>query len=76
MHPRGGFGIVFNFGDPVYLDGRIIKEPIFLDSANTLSRKMGFFGQIDLIGIRFQEGGAYPFLGVPLHELRNEFTLL
>ncbi len=76
MHPRGGFGIVFNFGDPVYLDGRIINEPIFLDGANTQSRKMGFLGQIDLIGVRFQEGGAYPFLGVPLHELRNEHAFL
>jgi AraC-like DNA-binding protein len=76
MHPRGGFGIVFNFGDPVYLDGRIINEPIFLDGANTQSRKMGFVGQIDLIGVRFQEGGAYPFLGVPLYELRNELALL
>lgn len=76
MHPRGGFGIVFNFGDPVYLDNFIVKEPIFLDGANTLSRKMGFLGRVDLMGIRFQEGGAYPFLGVPLHELRNELTFL
>lgn len=76
MHPRGGFGVVFNFGDPVFLDGRLVKDPLFLDGANTLSRKMGFCGQIDLIGIRFREGGAYPFFGVPLHELRNAFTLL
>ena len=76
MHPRGGFGVVFNFGDPVFLDGRLVKEPLFLDGANTLSRKMGFIGRVDLVGIRFREGGAYPFLGVPLHELRDAFTLL
>jgi AraC-like DNA-binding protein len=28
------------------------------------------------MGIRFYEGGAYPFLGIPLNELRNEVTLL
>lgn len=76
MHPRGGFGVVFNFGDPVFLDGRLLKEPLFLDGANTLSRKMGFIGRVDLVGIRFREGGAYPFFGVPLHELRDLFTLL
>lgn len=76
MHPRGGFGVVFNFGDPVFLDGRLVKEPLFLDGANTLSRKMGFVGQVDMVGVRFREGGAYPFLGVPLHELRDAFTLL
>lgn len=76
MHPRGGFGIVFNFGDPVYLDGRIVNAPVFLDGANISSRKMGFSGHIELLGVRFQEGGAYPFLGVPLHELRNELGLL
>lgn len=76
MHPRGGFGVVFNFGDPVFLDGRLVKEPLFLDGANTLSRKMGFVGQVDMVGVRFREGGAYPFLGVPLHELRDTFTLL
>ena len=74
MHPRGGFGVVFNFGDPVFLDGRLVKEPLFLDGANTLSRKMGFVGQVDMVGVRFREGGAYPFLGVPLHELRDAFT--
>lgn len=76
MHPRGGFGVVFNFGDPVFLDGRLVKEPLFLDGANTRSRKMGFVGSVDMVGVRFREGGAYPFLGVPLHELRDTFTLL
>lgn len=76
MHPTGGYGIVFNFGDTLRLDGRIITEPVFLDAANTVSRKLGFFGRVEVMGIRFYEGGAYPFLGIPLSELRNEFTLL
>ncbi len=76
MHPRGGFGIVFNLGDKLCLDGQTVVEPIFLDGANTVSRKLGFRGKVELMGIRFHEGGAYPFLGVPLNELRNEIILL
>lgn len=76
MHPQGGFGIVFNFGDKLQLDAQDVAEPVFLDGTNSVSRKMGFLGQVELMGIRFYEGGAYPFLGVPLNELRNELSLL
>jgi AraC-like DNA-binding protein len=76
MHPGGGFGIVFNFGDELRLDAQTVAEPVFLDGVNTVSRKLGFLGHVELMGVRFYEGGAYPFLGVPLNELRNELTLL
>ena len=76
MHPRGGFGIVFNFGDSLRLDAQTVAEPVFLDGANTVSRKLGLLGHVDLMGVRFHEGGAYPFLGVPLVELRNEISFL
>lgn len=76
LHPRGGFGLVFNFGDRLFLDGQPLAGPIVLDGANTVSRKMGFVGQVDLLGVRFHEGEAYPFLGLPLSELRDETNLL
>jgi AraC-like DNA-binding protein len=76
MHPRGGFGIVFNFGDCLTVDAGAVNAPIFLDGANTVSRKLGFQGHIELMGVQFQEGGAFPFLGIPLHELQNETHLL
>ncbi len=76
MHPTGGYGIVFNFGDALQLDHMTVSDPIFLDGANTISRKAGFSGQVDLLGIRFREGGAFPILGMPLSELRNELGLL
>lgn len=75
MHPTGGFGIVFNFGDPLHLDAQVIAEPVFLDGTNTVSRKLGFGSRVELMGVRFYEGGAYPFLAVPLNELRNEMSL-
>lgn len=76
MHPTGGFGLVFNFGDTLRLDTQTVTEPVFLDGVNTVSRKLGFLGHVELMGVRFYEGGAYPFLGVPLNELRNEMALL
>ena len=58
MHPRGGFGLVFNFGDALFLDGQVVADPLFLDGATTISRKMGFLGRVELMGVRFEEGGA------------------
>jgi AraC-like DNA-binding protein len=76
MHPRGGFGLVFNLGGSVRLDGQAFADPVFLDGTTTISRTMGFLGAVDLIGIRFHEGGAYPILGLPLAELRNAIAVL
>lgn len=76
MHPRGGFGMVFNFGNRLTLDAGAVSDSVFLDGTNTVSRKMGFQGHVELMGIQFQEGGAFPFLGIPLHELQNETNLL
>src|SRR5262249_8650860 len=76
MHPSGGFGIVFNFGDQVCLDAQPIAAPVFLDGANTKSRRMVFLGHVEMMGVRFHEGGAFPFLGMPMIELQNEPGLL
>jgi len=76
MHPRAGYGIVFNFGDQLLLDGKPLPADVFLDGSNSISRKMGFRGRIELMGVRFYEGGSYPFLNIPLAELRDETHLL
>jgi AraC-like DNA-binding protein len=76
MHPQGGYGIVFNFGDGVTLDATPLTEPVFLDGTNTFSRKMGFVGNVDQLGVSFYPGAAYPFLAVPLAELQNETAAL
>ncbi len=76
MHPTGGFGLVFNLGDELYLDARPVAAPVFLDGATTRSRRMGFVGHVEVIGIRFHAGGAYPFLAVPLIELQNALNVL
>lgn len=76
MHALGGFGLVLNFGDEVQLNGERLREPIFLDGANSQSRRMGFSGRTSLLGIRFREGAAYPFFGIPLAELNNQTALI
>jgi AraC-like DNA-binding protein len=76
MRPLGRFGIGFNFGDPLCLDAQAITEPVFLDGVNTISRKMSFLGHVELMGLSFHEGGAFPFLGIPLIELQNAISLL
>ena len=76
MHPRGGFGLVFNGAGSLLLDGQAVSDPVFLDGATTISRTVGFYGRVDLFGVRFHEGGAYPLLGIPLAELRNALSLL
>jgi AraC-like DNA-binding protein len=76
MHPRGGYGLVFNGAGSLLLDGQVVSDPVFLDGATTISRTVGFQGRVDLLGVRFHEGGAYPLLGVPLAELRNQLGLL
>lgn len=76
MHPTGGYGILFNFGDRLSLEGDPLNPPVLLDGTNTVSRRLGFIGQVDLMGIRFREGGAFPILGIPLFELRNALNVL
>lgn len=76
MHANGGFGIAFNFGDTLHLDQQALTEPVFLDGTNTRSRKMRFTGQVEQMGVNFYAGGAYPFLALPLAELRNQTALL
>ncbi|GAB4519312.1 MAG: helix-turn-helix domain-containing protein [Anaerolineae bacterium] len=71
MHPSGGFGLVFNFGSRPRYGMHTLESPVFLDGVNTITRHLGFIGHVDMMGIRFREGGAFPFLRIPLVELQN-----
>ena len=76
LHPEGGFGMIFNFGDNFAFDGELVGKKYLMDGANSKSRRMQFHGKVEAIGIRFYTGGAYPFLKIPLYELADEFLLL
>lgn len=75
MHADGGFGLIFNFGDVFQLDDVLLPQGVFLDGTNTVSRMMHWSHRVDAVGIRFRVGGAYPFLGLPLRNIRNHLNL-
>jgi AraC-like DNA-binding protein len=76
MHALGNFGLVFNLGDDVRLNGQPITQQVFLDGTNSQSRKMGFTGHIHLLGIQFQIGSTYPFFGIPLAEMVDQISVV
>jgi len=72
LHPDGGFGIIFNFGNNLSFDNKTNKEMCFLDGTNTKTRLIGLSGHISAIGIRFKPSAAHAFLPVSLKDLKNE----
>jgi len=72
LHPDGGFGIIFNFGNTLSFDNKTNKEMCFFDGTNTKTRLLGLSGHINAIGIRFKPSAAHAFLPVSLRDLKNE----
>jgi AraC-like DNA-binding protein len=69
LHPNGGLGTIFNYGDDIFLDNQRITEPSVMDGANTFSRRLNFRGEVNAVGIRFKPSGAYPFFRMPINEI-------
>lgn len=59
-------------GDDLFLDNTRVQSPIFIDGVSTYNRQVAFQNQVDVIGIRFYPGGAFPFLRTPLSLLVNQ----
>jgi len=72
LHPDGGLGLIFNFGDPLYFNDIKITDNYFMDGIHTTSSLLGLKGNVHAIGIRFFPGGAYPFFSTPLHDINNQ----
>jgi len=72
LHPDGGFGLIFNFGNTLSFDNKTNKEMCFFDGTNTKTRRLGLSGHINAIGIRFKPSAAHAFLPVSLSDLKNE----
>jgi len=75
LHPDGGMGLIFNYGNELHFDGKAVKGDSFLDGTNTKTIRLDLKGNIDAIGIRFRPAGAYAFISMPLSELKNESSL-
>lgn len=61
LHPDGGDGIVFNFGDPVRTDGALRRQGVAAGSRPLAPTTMYFEGEVRLAGVRFRPGGAFAF---------------
>jgi AraC-like DNA-binding protein len=77
IFPTPSTDLKFNFGEPWQVRERLDSSET---SACTESWCLGIWNQrhfvkwpenTEFIGVSFKPGGAYPFLGVPLSELRN-----
>lgn len=69
LHPTGGMGIIFNYGDVFSLDDHLVTANMCLDGTNSFSRRLNWAGRVDAVGIRFKTAGAYPFFAMPIYEM-------
>lgn len=74
MHPEGGSGIIFNFGDPIKIDGHLIADTPTITGPTRQTNRLEMTGLVDTLGIRFHPGGAYGLLSTPLSELLNHLV--
>lgn len=76
LHPDGGIGIIFNYGNALTFNDKSNQSESFLDATNTRTIKLGLSGNINAIGIRFKPAGAHSFIKIPLGEIKNTSILL
>lgn len=74
MHPEGGSGIIFNFGDPILIDGQQIANSPTITGPTRQTNQLEMTGFVDTLGIRFHPGGAYGLLSTPLSELLDHLV--
>lgn len=72
LHPDGGIGLFFNYGDTLSFGRQQKGAGAYLDGTNTRSVSLGLKGTIDAVGIRFKPAGASIFLKLPLAELKDQ----
>lgn len=59
LHPDGGEGILFNYGDPVGTDRAPRPTGVVLGSRPVAPTTMFFTGKVKMAGVRFLPGGVY-----------------
>jgi AraC-like DNA-binding protein len=72
LHPDGGTGLIFNYGDALSFNSTQKQIHSYLDETTTKSIELGLNGRIYAVGIRFKPAGASVFFGLPLSELKNQ----
>jgi len=80
--PDGAMELIINLGDPQKLCARDnpAKHTIFrhswISGERTAPIVIDEIGYVHLVGVRLRAGGAWPFLGIPLHEFTDQVVEL
>jgi AraC-like DNA-binding protein len=80
--PDGAMELIFNLGDAQRLcaTGDLKRHTVFrhswLSGERTEPIVIDEAGTVDLVGVRFRAGGAWPFIGVPLREFSDQVVEL
>ncbi|PYJ23871.1 MAG: hypothetical protein DME99_01560 [Verrucomicrobia bacterium] len=80
--PDGTMELIINLGDPQKLCARDnpAKHTIFrhswISGERTAPIVIDEIGYVHLVGVRLRAGGAWPFLGIPLHEFTDQVVEL
>lgn len=69
LHPDGGSGVIFNFAEPLKLDGNLHTPAALVAGPHQVSCRMQLPGQVNLMGVRFRPGMGALFFCVGLDEL-------
>ncbi|MBN1848097.1 MAG: helix-turn-helix transcriptional regulator [Deltaproteobacteria bacterium] len=73
--PDGCVDIIINMGDPfLEMDADtsdINDEKVYIVGAMQTPILIGMMGHVDVIGIRFKPGGAFPFFGFPINTITD-----
>ncbi|MFQ3786314.1 helix-turn-helix domain-containing protein [Halomonas sp. A29] len=72
LHPDGASGLLFNFGGALERDGERIHGGCWIDGPKRRTARLAVGGALDLLGVRFLPGMAFPFLGESLSVLAGE----
>ena len=69
MHPDGSLSLFFNWGDELALENGRSLQTVTLGKVEPYSRMMTLSGNVQAFGILFKPSGAFPFFGIPMHEM-------
>lgn len=73
IHPNGGVGLIFNFGEPLTLGETTVGKGLFFDGTSAKTVHLYPVGNINILGIRFKPGGFNRFFATDLGKLHNRF---
>lgn len=69
LHPDGGSGVIFNFAEPLSMNGVAHSPAALIAGPQLASSRLQLAARVNLMGVRFRPGMGAAFFGVGLDEL-------